>query len=696
MLRFFNYKIFILMALLFGCGVDEDPTELDIVGGEIASSPAPAIGLLIKSKSLGSEAFFTKTCTAARIQYNLFLTSAQCLAQNSRNQEDIIIVRSASGKMHRGLSFDKVNIHPRYDSVIDDPKSPHNVGVFSLKGALESLEGDVPIGSLGWQKPSVDAKVTTYGAGCDKAASDGTCQSQHTILRHLKVLSTTVVEPSQAPVSERFFYTKRADGYHADGDVGGPVFNESGEIIGVNSYTSVGFDRLPTYLSLAHPEITAFLGNEPLNPGDQVIGLVAEAQAAIVEIEEAIEFTENCPVSDLIIPPVVSNQPVSSSVLLDGSTVSMSREANAEANCPKFTSGQKDVRLKVLRTALGLAQQAELAARAGDEQAARELLDAAKSLLAFGLDIGVGFTPLGKFKDLAECLTGYALDTKELLSGQLAYTKLDGSDQAFACIGLISVNSKVAKAVAEFAEKTPVWRKVVSFYGTFKDYFAKQSERLRKILRVGSKLEPENVREALVEAKTLLKSNSKFGDAYSDELVARLLESASDSGASADEVLDAVEAIVRQAEKSGALTGKGLERFLSRTTPSPDGGSLRSLVGESNDLSKYSLDEILSKDSLRGIYRENQSAEALSDFGFQVTHYNDSSAHPLYDIGKFPDFLVNGKYFDCFSPTSAKARNIADAMQKKVDDQADSIILNLTDSDVSIEANSRFSNRRFG
>ncbi|QRK12959.1 hypothetical protein JQX13_24750 [Archangium violaceum] len=87
--------------------------------------------------------------------------------------------------------------------------------------------------------------------------------------------------------------------------------------------------------------------------------------------------------------------------------------------------------------------------------------------------------------------------------------------------------------------------------------------------------------------------------------------------------------------------------------------------------------------NLKAIERENESARTLADDGYQV-----EQNPPPKPNGKAPDYKINGEYYDCYAPSSSRARNIADRILKfKVEPgQADRIVLNLDDSGVSLDA----------
>jgi hypothetical protein len=86
--------------------------------------------------------------------------------------------------------------------------------------------------------------------------------------------------------------------------------------------------------------------------------------------------------------------------------------------------------------------------------------------------------------------------------------------------------------------------------------------------------------------------------------------------------------------------------------------------------------------ALKRIERENESARILAENGYHV-----EQNPPPNQYNKLPDYKINGQYADCYTPRSSNARNILDEVAEKVNTrQADQIILNLDDSQVTIEA----------
>ena len=87
-------------------------------------------------------------------------------------------------------------------------------------------------------------------------------------------------------------------------------------------------------------------------------------------------------------------------------------------------------------------------------------------------------------------------------------------------------------------------------------------------------------------------------------------------------------------------------------------------------------------ENLRAAQRENESARILAENGYDVEQRPPTNRH-----GKNPDYKINGKYADCYAPSSDNPRSILDRVAKKVNDhQAERIILNLDDSQVETGA----------
>lgn len=81
------------------------------------------------------------------------------------------------------------------------------------------------------------------------------------------------------------------------------------------------------------------------------------------------------------------------------------------------------------------------------------------------------------------------------------------------------------------------------------------------------------------------------------------------------------------------------------------------------------------------LQRENESAQTLARAGYRVEQ------NPTVPGDKNPDYLIEGRVFDNYAPTSGRARNIASNLEeeKVLSGQADRVVLNLSGSSVSID-----------
>ena len=77
----------------------------------------------------------------------------------------------------------------------------------------------------------------------------------------------------------------------------------------------------------------------------------------------------------------------------------------------------------------------------------------------------------------------------------------------------------------------------------------------------------------------------------------------------------------------------------------------------------------------RALNLENESAETLSQNGYNVVQ------NPTVAGLKNPDYLIDGKIFDNYAPSTNNVRNIATTIEGKVTSgQAPNMVINLTDS----------------
>lgn len=84
----------------------------------------------------------------------------------------------------------------------------------------------------------------------------------------------------------------------------------------------------------------------------------------------------------------------------------------------------------------------------------------------------------------------------------------------------------------------------------------------------------------------------------------------------------------------------------------------------------------------RSLRRENESAAIIARAGYNI----EQNPTPPVGSSNKPDYLIEGRIFDCYAPETVNAYNIVDTIAVKVGKkQTNRIILNLDDSTVSIE-----------
>ena len=99
------------------------------------------------------------------------------------------------------------------------------------------------------------------------------------------------------------------------------------------------------------------------------------------------------------------------------------------------------------------------------------------------------------------------------------------------------------------------------------------------------------------------------------------------------------------------------------------------------------IHENASKDEARALRRENESADQLAKAGYKVEQ------NPTVPGTKNPDYLIEGKRFDCKAPSSGNPKTPYDHMEKAITEgQADRFVLNLEDSAIKPEAMKQFLN----
>lgn len=89
----------------------------------------------------------------------------------------------------------------------------------------------------------------------------------------------------------------------------------------------------------------------------------------------------------------------------------------------------------------------------------------------------------------------------------------------------------------------------------------------------------------------------------------------------------------------------------------------------------------------RPITRQNETADLLAEKGYDVEMLPETKGGNGHGIKpeSNPDFLINGKAFDCYSPDTTNVRNIWSTVEGKTQKQAGGIVINLDDYTGSID-----------
>lgn len=87
----------------------------------------------------------------------------------------------------------------------------------------------------------------------------------------------------------------------------------------------------------------------------------------------------------------------------------------------------------------------------------------------------------------------------------------------------------------------------------------------------------------------------------------------------------------------------------------------------------------MTKENIRCLSRENESAQILSQSGFLVEQ------NPYITGNKNPDYRINGEVFDNYAPKSNSVRNIYSEVKSKIDKgQTSNVVINMSDTKVNV------------
>jgi Contact-dependent growth inhibition CdiA C-terminal domain/Pre-toxin TG len=240
------------------------------------------------------------------------------------------------------------------------------------------------------------------------------------------------------------------------------------------------------------------------------------------------------------------------------------------------------------------------------------------------------FSPVGTEKGFLEALLGKDLITEQELKGWQRWINL---------IPIISTIPKIVKA-AKAAKVAEGARDIVKGFDKAVDV-AKASDKAADVAKASDK------------AVDVAKPGDKAVDA------AKASDKAVDVAKPGDKAVDAA--------KTGEKAGGDI------TKPSR-------ALGESPRGDRTPINPRASRDTQRGLQRENESADLLAQKGYDVVQNP-----PTLPNGKNPDYLIEGKTFDNLAPITSNPNQIRIGISDKVSGgQADRIILNMDDSKVNL------------
>lgn len=79
------------------------------------------------------------------------------------------------------------------------------------------------------------------------------------------------------------------------------------------------------------------------------------------------------------------------------------------------------------------------------------------------------------------------------------------------------------------------------------------------------------------------------------------------------------------------------------------------------------------KEAIRALTRENESADILAKNGYDIKQLKQVKGKAS------PDYSIEGKTFDCYSPSTTSNKGVRDTISKKVNTQAERVVLNIQD-----------------
>jgi hypothetical protein len=449
------------------CGSETPDTSIKIVGGQASNDElSPVVTFTLAGGSVAGSAL-SRSCTAARIGDREFLTAASCLDRFYSANAKLAFMLAANGKMLSKLEIEGIRFHPKYEAVAGE-NSHYNVATFSLKTTSPDLETSVGTAVLeAAAKPQPGSMIRIYGGGCESVKEDGSCASASSWTKKvIKVLETQVTESAEVtgPQADGFFFSDKSAGFIAGDDLGGPVFQTVGQkkwrLIGINAFPRLLFQKVPAYIWVGHQENFDFVTNRtPGNSGSDT-ALASEISSVIKQIDEELA---KCSENQNPAVAMTRTRPASTSF-----STPFARTMSSSP-CPKDPAA-REARIRALYLAKSFALAAQEALKQGKTEEAKALLERSKEMLGYALMITefiVDFTPLGRVKDGAECLTGYKAFPELEEGAEGAATKvfkmkkLEPVDQVFSCVGALGLDERLLKFVGGYLTKFDVFRRAV-------------------------------------------------------------------------------------------------------------------------------------------------------------------------------------------------------------------------------------------
>lgn len=134
-----------------------------------------------------------------------------------------------------------------------------------------------------------------------------------------------------------------------------------------------------------------------------------------------------------------------------------------------------------------------------------------------------------------------------------------------------------------------------------------------------------------------------------------------------------LQTVAREGTQAAA---RQLDEFSTYYTPPHETGSLTGPRTEIPQATTKTRDRTALLENQRSLTRENEAAQTMADHGYHVEQ------NPMGQGVKNPDYLIDGKYFDCYSPNANKDDwGVVQELTKKASSgQATGFVVNLADN----------------